>query len=189
MPDLTALIQGNRKAQHAFYESNKISMFKLCRMYVKDKHIAEDLLQEGFIKIFRSIESFDENKGHLIGWMRKIMTNTCLMHLRKQKRQLEVVELKSVISDLSASYDEDKLSSLSVKEIYEILHDLPEGYRSVFILYFIEGLSHVEIADVLQISKSTSKTQLFKSKKKMKELIIERFPNKYGKYQKSTQEL
>lgn len=189
MPDLTALIQGNRKAQRAFYEAYKIPMFKLCRMYIKDKHSAEDLLQDGFIKIFRAIDTFDEEKGNLIGWMRKIMTNTCLMHLRKQKKQFEVVELKTVISDLTASFDETKLSSLSLKEIYELLHDLPDGYRSVFILYFIEGLTHVEIADVLHITASTSKSQLFKSKKKMKELIIERFPDKYKKYQKSAQEL
>lgn len=189
MLDLNALIQGNRKAQHAFYESYKIPMFKLCRMYIKDIHLAEDLLQDGFIKIFRAIESFDEEKGNLVGWMRKIMTNTCLMHLRKQKKQFEVVELKTVISDLTVSFDDTKLSSLSFKEIYEILHDLPDGYRSVFILYFIEGLSHAEIADVLNITENTSKSQLFKSKKKMKELIMARFPNRYRKYQKSTQEL
>ena len=189
MPDLTALIDGNRKAQRAFYESYKIPMFKLCRMYVKDKHTAEDLLQEGFIKIFKALDTFDVDKGNLVGWMRKIMTNTCLMHLRKQKRQFEVVELKTVISDLTASFDETKLSSLSLNDIYEILHELPDGYRSVFILYFIEGLSHVEIADVLHITESTSKSQLFKSKKKMKELMISRFPDKFRKYQKSAQEL
>lgn len=189
MLDLTALIDGNRKAQRAFYESHKVSMFKLCRMYVKDRHIAEDLLQEGFVKIYRSIKSFDEQKGHLEGWMRKIFTNTCLMHLRQQKNKLEFVELKTLICDLSSTYDEDKLSALSLKQVYEILHELPNGYRSIFILYFIEGFSHAEIAELLNVSESTSKSQLHKSKRKMQELIISRFPNEYKRHQKSAQKL
>lgn len=189
MPDLTALIRGDRKAQRDFYESYKVTMFKLCRMFIKDKHSAEDLLQEGFVKIFRAIHSYDVEKGNLLAWMRKIMTNTCLMHLRKEKKQFEVVELKTVIPDLTVSFDESELSCLSLKEIYEILHDLPDGYRTIFILYFIEGLSHVEIAEVLNITASTSKSQLFKSKKKIKELIIARFPDRYKKYHKSAQEL
>lgn len=189
MPDLTALLKGNRRAQHAFYESHKVAMFKLCRMYVKDRHTAEDLLQEGFVNVFRSLASYNEEKGALEVWMRKIFTNNCLMHLRKQKRQLEIVELKTVISDLSNNFDETKLSSLSLREIYEILHEMPNGYRSIFILYFIEGFTHAEIAELLNVTESTSKSQLHKSKKKMQELIISRFPNEYKKHQKSAQKL
>lgn len=187
MPDLTALIRGSRKAQHEFYETHKVSMFKLCRMYVKDKHTAEDMLQEGFVKIFKSLESYDKSKGKIETWMRAIFTNTCLMQIRSSKRIAETVELTNVITDLRASFDEKKLATLSLNEIYSMLHELPDGYRMVFVLYFIEGLNHAEISDILDISTSTSKSQLFKSKKKMQELIIKKFPNQYMKYAKTAQ--
>lgn len=187
MPDLTALLNGNRKAQREFYGRHKVSMFKLCRMYIKNKHTAEDVLQEGFVKIFRALDSYDSSKGQLETWMRAIFTNTCLMQIRSEKRISETVELTNVISDLQFSFDEKKLSTLSLTEIYAMLHDLPDGYRMVFVLFFVEGLNHKEISNLLGISTNTSKTQLFKSKKKMQELIIKKFPNQYTEYAKTAQ--
>jgi len=185
MSDLTSLLNGNRRAQREFYEAHKVSMFKLCRMYIKNKHTAEDVLQEGFIKIFKSLSSYDASKGKLETWMRAIFTNTCLMQIRSDKRIAETVELTNVISNLKSSFDERKLATLSLNEIFTMLHELPDGYRMVFVLYFVEGLTHQEISDLLGVSKSTSKSQLFKSKKKMQELIIKKFPNQYMKYAKT----
>jgi len=187
MPDLASLLKGNRKAQHEFYETHKVAMFKLCRMYIKNKHTAEDVLQEGFVKIFRSIDSYDSSKGKIETWMRAIFTNTCLMQIRSEKQVAETVELSKVISNLKTSFPEKKLSTLSLNEIFTLLHELPHGYRMVFVLYFVEGLNHKEISDLLNISQNTSKSQLFKSKKKMQELIVKKFPNQYTKYAKTAQ--
>jgi RNA polymerase sigma-70 factor (ECF subfamily) len=188
MPQLSTLLKQNRAAQKRFYEQYKIQMFKLCRMYIKDRHSAEDALQEGFVKIFKSIDTFDVEKGELEKWMRKIFTNTCLSHLRKSKRIIsQTVELNTVINVLNQSFDESKFVNLSLKQIHNLLHQLPDGYRSIFIMYFVEGLSHTEIAEHLGITENTSKSQLFKSKKKVQQLIAENFPNEYSKYAKTAQ--
>lgn len=187
MSDLTALLQGNRKAQKEFYEAYKVSMFRLVRMYIIDKHTAEDVLQEGFVKIFKSLDSYDASKGKLETWMRAIFTNTCLMQIRSDKRLVETVALTKVISNLKLSFDDKKMATLSLNDIYTLLHELPDGYRMVFVLYFVEGLSHKEISELLNVTASTSKSQLFKSKKKMQELIIKKFPNQYMKYAKTAQ--
>ncbi len=187
MLDLAPVLNGDRKAQRDFYEKHKVSMFKLCRMYIQNKHSAEDALQEGFVKIFRSLHSYDSSKGKVETWMRAIFTNTCLMQIRRKKSHIETVELTNVITELKTSFDEKKLASLDLDDIYTTLHELPDGYRMIFVLYFVEGLNHKEISDLLNISTSTSKSQLFKSKKKMKELMIKKFPNQYTKYSKTAQ--
>ncbi len=188
MPQLSGLLSGNRAAQKNFYEQYKIQMFKLCRMYIKDRHSAEDALQEGFVKVFKSIETYDPAKGKFEKWMRKIFTNTCLAHLRKSKSIIsQTVELNTVINVLNQSFDESNVTNLSLNKIYTLLHQLPDGYRMVFVMYFIEGYSHAEIANHLGITENTSKSQLFKSKKKVQQLIAENFPTEYSKYSKTAQ--
>lgn len=188
MPQLSELISGDRKAQRDFYEQYKIQMFKLCRLYIKDRHASEDVLQEGFVKVFKSIHTFNPELGKLDKWMRKIFTNTCLMHLRKSKQIIsQTVELNTVINVLNQSFDEPNFTELSIKNICYLLHELPDGYRVIFVMYFIEGYSHAEIASHLGITEGTSKSQLFKSKKKVQELIAKNFPNEYSKYVKTAQ--
>lgn len=180
-----ALISGNRKAQKAFYDQYKVSMFKLCRLYISDRQRAEDALQEGFIKVLKSIGSFDNEIASVETWMRKIFTNVCLMQLRKEKSRIQTVDVSYIISDLQQSIIDNNIESLSLTEIYQLLNKLPSGYRSIFVLYFVEGFTHAEISKLLDISENTSKSQLFKSKKKMRSLIIENFPSQYGQYSKT----
>jgi len=182
MLSIKELKYGNREAQRKLYELHKVAMFKLCRMYVKDRGEAEDLLHDGFIRVFNNIDKYDEDKGHIAGWMRRVFTNTCLMHLRKNKLIFSELEINSAISTLSESIDCEELNLLSMGQIFKLLHLLPEGYKAVFILFFIEGFRHNEISTFLGISESTSKSQLLKAKKKMRELIKSHFPSHYSKY-------
>lgn len=182
MNDHRTLLSGDRKAQKAFYQNYKVSMFKLCRLYIQDRQGAEDALQEGFISVFKSLPTYDSDKGSLETWMRKIFTNACLKQIRKTQSRIQTTSLTHVISDLQNSVDTIRLSNLSLKEIYLLLDKLPEGYRKVFVLYFVEGYTHQEISHLLNISENTSKSQLRKSKMKMQDLIIEKFPNQYSQY-------
>lgn len=183
---MTSLLEsaksGDRKAVKSLYEAHKVSMFKLCRLYVKDVQVAEDLLQEGFIKTFSSLHQFNVEKGSFITWMRKIFTNECLMYIRKQKRSLQIVEINDMMQQFDFSFEKDYMSNLSLDEIYTVIHKLPEGYRTVFTLYVIEGFTHAEIAEILAISVNTSKTQLSKAKKKLQETIISKFPKYFSGY-------
>lgn len=184
MTNINALIEGKREAQNVFYEQHKIAMFKLCRLYISDRQKAEDALQEGFVSIFKSISSYDIEKSSIQTWMRKIFTNTCLMQLRKEHSRVEI-DISNCITQLHYTMEEVEISKLSLRDIYKLVHELPEGYRTVFILYYIEGLTHEEISKILEISKSTSKTQLFKSKKRLQDLILDNYPNRFDSYIKT----
>ncbi len=153
-------IDGNRLAQKELYEAYKVNLFVLCQRYFSDLEDAKDALQEGFVKVFRDLHQYDEEKGHLASWIKKVFINTCLEKLRKNK-----IDFQQITDfDLSFVYDQDILSELNLKDLTKIIQKLPTGYRTVFNLYVIEGYNHQEIADQLGISESTSKTQLMKAK-------------------------
>ncbi len=173
---ITKAIKGDPNHQKSIYEKYKVSLFKLCLLYVKDRSIAEDLLQEGFIKIFTKLSSFNADKGTFTGWARKIMINECLQYLRSFKKQVKVEELDEVIYMFSSRYERDTIARLSLDELYNIINTLPEGYKIVFNLYVVEGYNHREIAELLGISENTSKSQLHKAKSKLKNLIKKYYP-------------
>lgn len=157
-------ISGDRKAQKELYEMYKITLFVLCQRYLSDRDEAQDVLQDGFIKIFRDLYQFDETKGQLIHWMKKVMINTCLEKIRKRK--LSVHSIDDNISNIG--YESDILSDLSLYDITKWIQKLPLGYRTVFNLYAIEGYSHSDIGSQLGISESTSKTQYMKARNMLK---------------------
>lgn len=156
----------NRKAQQILYDRYSPKMFGICKRYVKNREDAEDVLVEGFYKVFSKLRSF-QGKGSFEGWMRRIMVNESLMFLRKQHNfqiSLEVSNIE-VKSEITA---QDRLEEL---DILNLLNKLPTGYRTVFNLYVIEGYKHREIAEILGISINTSKSQLILAKDKMRKLI------------------
>lgn len=170
-------LKGDRIHQKAIYNMYRISLYKLCLLYVKEKSIAEDLLQEGFIKIFTNLSTYNPEKGTFTSWVRRIMINECLQYLRSQQRQFQVEELKEVIYMLNTRYEKETISKLSLEEMYKIINSLPEGYKIVFNLYIVEGYNHREISEMLGISESTSKSQLHKAKRKIKNLIKKYYPD------------
>lgn len=164
MPDhpddlLQSCIAGNSRAQFQFYERYSPKLYGVCLRYARDESEANDMLQEGFIKIFRELSAF-RGQGSLEAWMCKIMINTALSRLRKKSLKF----LPYVEAPENLYSDEDIISSLSAAELITVLNHLPQGYRTVLNLYAIEGYSHAEIAQMLDISEGTSRSQYLRAK-------------------------
>jgi len=149
----------NRHAQQKLFETYASKMLSVCRQYIKDLQFAEDVMISGFVKVFKHISSF-KNEGSFEGWIRKIMIRECISHLRKQRF---VVYDDSVFESDIISISQS--SDLDVAHIQLLIDALPDGYKAVFILYTVEGYKHKEIANMLSITESTSKSQLFKARK------------------------
>ena len=156
----------DREAQQALFEQFSSKMLGVCRQYVKDIHHAEDLMLQGFFKVFTNLNKF-KNKGSFEGWIRRIMVNTCLTYLRK-KNPIQLAEEDFVFNDAAT----ESLENTSVEDIQKLIDQLPEGYKLVFNLYAIEGYKHSEISKKLNISEGTSKSQLFKARKYLQESYI-----------------
>jgi RNA polymerase sigma-70 factor (ECF subfamily) len=160
----------NCKKQHAasqklLYNKYAGKMLSVCMRYINDKSEAEDILQEGFIKIFTHINYF-RGEGSFEGWMRRIFVNTALSALRvKQIKFSDSIDNHYNQSQVEPSVF-DKIGS---QEIFEMIRTLPNGYRVVFNLFAIEGYSHKEIAEMLNITESTSRTQFLKARNALKE--------------------
>jgi len=137
-----------------------------CLRYVKSKEDAEDLVQEAFVKIFRDLHQFDASKASYLSWSKRVVINTCLMKLRKKS----VFNFMDNIVDMTNKFylPSRAIENLSLQDLTKKIQALPKGYRTVFNMYVIDGYSHAEIADKLDISESTSKTQLFKAKKHLR---------------------
>lgn len=160
-------IEGKALSQREFYDRFARKMMGVCLRYAKDRMEAEDILQEGFIKIFRNIESY-KFTGSLEGWVRRIMVNTALEHYRKNKH---IIEFHEVLDSKQEDENNNIISSINALELLKIIQKLPAGYRMIFNLYAIEGYKHEEIADKLNISVSTSKSQYMRAKLQLQKLI------------------
>ncbi|WP_299621827.1 sigma-70 family RNA polymerase sigma factor [uncultured Tenacibaculum sp.] len=156
---LKKAIKGDRQAQEQIFNEFSPKMLGICRQYVKDIHHAEDLMLQGFLKVFENLQKF-KNEGSFEGWIRRIMVNTCISYLRK-KNQLELTDEEYQFNSMVTH----NIESTSIEDIQKLIDNLPEGYKMVFNLYAIEGYKHSEIAEKLSISQSTSKSQLFKARK------------------------
>ncbi len=159
-------IANNREAQQQLFEQHSPKMLGVCRQYVKDLHHAEDLLLQGFLKVFTNLHKF-EHKGSFEGWIRRIMVNTCISYLRK-KNVINLSDEDYVFNDAAT----ESLENTAVEDIQKLIDQLPEGYKMVFNLFAIEGYKHSEIATQLGITESTSKSQLFKARKLLQQNYI-----------------
>jgi len=153
-------------------------MYGVCLQYCKNHAEAEDCLQEGFIKVFANIRKF-RFKGSFEGWMRRIMVNTTIESFRKRKQTTSFDAVKEIdLNDDDQMQFDEGLGSLSENDIYEVIKELPPQYRMVFNLYVLEDMSHKEIADVLDISEGTSKSNLSRARKWLKDRLIEKINKK-----------
>lgn len=159
-------ISNNREAQKQLFEQYSPKMLGVCRQYVKDLHHAEDLLLQGFLKVFTNLHKF-KHEGSFEGWIRRIMVNNCISYLRKKNR-IDLSDEDYLFNDSAT----ESLESTTVEDIQKLIDQLPEGYKMVFNLFAIEGYKHSEIAQQLNISESTSKSQLFKARKMLQENYI-----------------
>lgn len=158
--------QGTPRFQRALYQQYHRKMFGVCLRYTDNEDDAQDILQEGFIKVFKHIKSF-RSQGSLEGWIRRIIIHTSIEHYRRNSRYFmaDIDEARNV------SLDVDVLSNLGRQEVLGLIQQLPVGYRTVFNLYVIEGYTHQEISLMLNISVGTSKSQLSRAKAILKEKI------------------
>jgi RNA polymerase sigma-70 factor (ECF subfamily) len=167
---ITACLKGDRSAQQALFKIYAGKMMTVCRRYCSNTAEAEDLLQEGFIRVFSYLQSF-ENTGSFEGWLRRIFVNVCLKSI--SKKSLVIENIDSDVSLSISSTENDVISKLSEEHILQLIEELPEGYRTVFNLFVIEGYAHKEIADMFGIEESTSRSQLLKARKLLQDKIIE----------------
>jgi RNA polymerase sigma-70 factor (ECF subfamily) len=166
---LQGCIKNNAASQKALYEKYSAKMLVVCYRYAHNREDAEDMLQEGFIKIFLQIHTF-ENRGVLEGWIRRIIVHTCINNLKKNKRFNESVDL---IHATSIQVREESIPSIiQAKEVVECIRMLPIGYRTVLNLYAIEGYTHKEIAGMLDIEESTSRSQYTRSKAMLEDILV-----------------
>jgi RNA polymerase sigma-70 factor (ECF subfamily) len=161
--------QGNRKSQQALYLQYADQVMSIAYRYARDLSEAEDILQNAFIKIFSNIHSFDPKKGKFDAWLSRLVINEALQLLKKNRRYFLINS--DNIERLDQAVDADAMSSLAVEDIHKLLHQLPDGYRAVFNLYVIEEYSHQEIAALLDITASASRSQLARAKKMLRKLI------------------
>jgi len=168
-------IRGKKKALDRLYESQSSSLLALCMRYSSDSQEAQDILQEGFIKIFFNVKKFRKIEGGSFeGWMKRIMVNTALNHIRKKNAQRNTIDFDVVeerLGDQVDEVEEDTDVYVTEEEILGMIQELPQGYRSVFNMFVFEKYSHREIAELHGISENTSKTQLLKARKYLQKKI------------------
>ncbi len=154
-------LRNDPRAQEALYKAFAPKMFGVCLRYTRNQMEAEDILQEGFIKVFRYLKDY-RNDGSLEGWIRRTMVNTAINFFRKSAKyqnDLPIEEAEPINHD-----EENAIDKLSAAELLEFIRELPDGYRMVFNLNIIEGYTHKEIGEMLNISENTSKSQLSRAR-------------------------
>ena len=160
-------IKGDRKMQYELYERYAPKMYGVCLRYAANNEEAEDILQEGFIKVFKKIGSF-RSEGSFEGWIRRIFVNTAIEQFRKKTYLQPITEQEE--STIEGKYL-SVLDSLAEKDIIELVQQLSPGYRTVFNMYVVEGYTHKQIAEAMGISEGTSKSQLSRAKLILQELV------------------
>lgn len=158
-------LRKDRKYQEMLYRRYSRKMYAICQGYTRDKELAQDILQDGFVKVFMKISTFDANNS-LEGWIRRIMTNTAIDYFRQSKKLNSFIELEEQHSEETS--DDAVNKKINVDEILYYLDKLPVGARMIFNLYAIEGYSHKEIASQLNISEGTSKSQFSRARSLIK---------------------
>jgi RNA polymerase sigma-70 factor (ECF subfamily) len=166
------ILQGCQKndpaAQQLLYQRYSPKMLSVCYRYAKSREDAEDMLQEGFVKIFLQINRY-EHRGSLEGWILRVIVHTCINHLKKYKKFNDVVDLAYAANLIIR---EDNIPGIvQAKQIVESIRALPIGYRTVLNLYAIEGYSHKEIGSMLEIEESTSRSQYTRAKNLLEEIL------------------
>ena len=168
---LTGCRKNNATAQEALYSRFSPRMLGVCYRFAKNREDAEDMLQEGFIKVFTQIHQY-RNEGALEGWIRRIVVHTCINILKKNKKFSDSVD---IIHAHSVHVREEMIPSImQAKQVVECIRSLPLGYKTVLNLYAIEGYSHKEIAFMLDIEESTSRSQYTRAKAMLEEVLIKK---------------
>ena len=169
---IESCIKGNRVAQKVMYDRLASRMFSICIRYVGDRTLAEDILQEGFITLFTRLGSY-KGEGSFEGWARRIFVTTALMYLRKKdalKMSDDLEQARGLKTEMTS-----QIENIGYQELMKIVMSLPAGFRTVFNMYAVEGYSHKEIAEILNISEVTSRSQFSRARALLQSKINESF--------------
>ena len=163
------ILAGNKSAMQELYQQHERFWFRLCLRYGRNRPEAQDILQEGLVMVFRDLRQFDAERGEFKNWSNRVMVNAALRFLKKHQWQqsFEDLEMAETAPDIS----ENILGKITAKELTQVIQQLPSGYRIIFNMYVIEGYTHKEIAEELNISVGTSKSQLSKAKKLLRQKL------------------
>jgi len=171
------LIEGcrknKRKARNRLYNLYANKFLGVCLRYTRNKAEAEDVLHDAFIKIFTKMDQYKGN-GAFEGWMRRIVVNTAIQSLRERSKTRLIIEDNEIREDKHAEDIEDNTPLLPAKELMALIQNLPDGYKMIFNMFVIENMSHKEICERLNISEGTSKSQLFRAKKHLRNEVEKR---------------
>lgn len=159
--------QGDRRMQEELYRRFSPRMYAVCLRYAGNAEEAKDILQEGFIKVFKKLDSY-RGDGSFEGWVRRIFVNTAIEHFRRKKYLQPVTEKEE--NTIEGSYL-SVLDNLAERDILDLIQQLSPGYRTVFNMYVVEGYTHKEIGDIMGISEGTSKSQLSRAKIILQDLV------------------
>ncbi len=165
---IAGCVKNDRKAQEQLYRLYADEMYNVCLAYEKDRDEVKDILQESFIKVFRSIEKYDK-KGPLKAWVRRIVVNTAIDHFRRKKVTDNYVDVET-IAETTADQGE-RQGGQGFKDILKMVKRLPEGARMVFNLFALEGYTHKEIAVKLSITEGTSKSQYSRARQLLQQWV------------------
>ncbi|GGH18469.1 RNA polymerase sigma factor [Mucilaginibacter phyllosphaerae] len=180
-PHINELIErckaGQRKAQELLYKQFAAKMLGVCMRYATDKMEAEDMLQNGFIKVFQKIADY-RGEGSFEGWVRRIMVHSSIEYYRRHHKMMQMVDMEGAGHE--PSVNAAAASSLEAKDLLIIIKALSPGYRMVFNLYAIDGYSHKEIAEIMCISEGASKSQLSRARAILKEQVLKMDNKRYG---------
>jgi RNA polymerase sigma factor (sigma-70 family) len=165
---LDGCIRDQRLAQEALYKKYAPTMFGICLRYAVDRPQAEDIMQEGFVKVFTHIKQF-RREGSFEGWMKRIFVNTAIEWLRKNSVMNQMLDVD--VTPLNRVQPDD-FHHLSAKDLLGFVQSLAPGYRTVFNLYAIEGYSHKEIGEMLGISEGTSKSQFARARYMLEKIVL-----------------
>ncbi len=181
--DESDIIEGCRKrdpkAQRLLYSMYASKMLGICKRYACDTEIAQDLLQDGFIKVFDKIGTY-KGEGAFAGWIRKIFVNTSLEYLRRNSCMKFSISVDECL-DLEDEFNASALSKLNTDDLLLCVEELPVGYRTIFNLHAIEGYSHTEIAEMLHIKESTSQSQLMRAKRLLQKSVKSLIGKEYAR--------
>lgn len=178
---INGCLEGDRRMQEELYRRFSPKMYAVCLRYAGNAEEAEDILQEGFIKVFKKLDSF-RREGSFEGWVRRIFVNTAIEHFRRKRYLMPVTEKEE--NTIEGKYL-SVLDDLAARDIMALVQELSPGYRTVFNLYVVEGYTHKEIADMMGISEGTSKSQLSRAKVILQDMVKQFIDQQRGTRTKS----
>jgi len=163
---INGCLAGDRRSQKDLYDKFSGKMYAVCMRYMGNADDAQDILQDGFIKVYKNLDKF-RGEGSFEGWMRRIMANTAIEQLRRKKLNFSTSEKEEQLEYKAPG----AVDNLSEKDLLKIVSELSPGYRTVFNMYVVEGYGHKDIADIMGISEGTSKSQLARARMILQEKV------------------